>query len=389
MEHHMCHLKELSRDILADIFVRTDGSTLASAACACCELHDVARDQSLWRQLCRATWPSTALEEAQHVISSSPIGGFDKFYAYSYPLILHAKGTKPMPFKCPELKTHVSPSELASLVDVYFRKECVLSKVLDGIPEAMNFSHAKDSEYNWNMNSNDCWRWYSNCPFKLELLSLDYDKFTGFYNESYANNENDNHCHGLDANDEGRGFPSTSGVDDENLRHDYSMELMESLRLSWVLLDKKNGRSVNLSSWKPLLVQKTWPFHGVYLIHFGSIVAVEESLLPHKLSKCIIIVRCKMTEGEGCPKWMEISMQMEDLTGASVSGSKGLMVLNHALNCLQSSNHLEVEQGFHQYEKKRREMMKKKQFRETLIDSFCVTIEITVLVVFCYYFFIF
>lgn len=367
----MCHLKEISRDILADIFVRTDGSTLASAACACCELHDVARDQSLWRQLCHATWPSTALEEAQDVISSSPIGGFDKFYANSYPLILHAKGTKPMPFKCPELKTHVSPSELASLVDVYYRKECVLSRILDGIPEAMNFSHAKDSEYNWNMNSNDSWRWYSNCPFKLELLSLDHDEFTDFYNElSFANNENDNHCHGHDAND-------------------YSMELIESLRLSWVLLDKKNGRSVNLSSWKPLLVQRTWPFHGVYMIHFGSIVAVEESLLPHKLSQCTIIVRCKMTEGEGCPKWMEICMQMEDLAGARVSGSTGLMVLNHALNCLQSSNHLEVEQGFHQYEMKRREMMKKKQFRETLIDIFCVTIEFTVFVAFCYYVFIF
>ncbi|KAF3965364.1 hypothetical protein CMV_010438 [Castanea mollissima] len=314
MEHQMCHLKELSRDILADIFVRTDGSTLASAACACCELHDVARDQSLWRQLCHATWPSTALEEAQHLISSSPIGGFDKFYANSYPLILHAK-------------------------DVYYRKECVLSRILDGIPEAMNFSHAKDSEYNWNMNSNDSWRWYSNCPFKLELLSLDYDKFTGFYNElGYANNEDNNHCHGHDAND-------------------YSMELIESLRLSWVLLDKKK--------------------------------AVEESLLPHKLSQCTIIVRCKVTEGEGCPKWMEICMQMEDWTGASVSRSKGLMVLNHALNCLQSSNHLEVEQGFHQYEKKRREMMKKKQFRDTLIDIFCATIEFTVFVTFCYYFFIF
>ena len=299
----------------------------------------------------------------------------------SYPLILHAKGTKPMPFKCPELKTHVSPSELASLVDVYYRKECVLSKVLDGIPEAMNFSHAKDSEYNWNMNSNDCWRWYSNCPFKLELLSFDSEEFTGFGDEL---------GHGHDAkNEETRGFSSISVAEDGKLRHDHCKELVENLRLSWVLLDKTNGKSVNLSSWKPLLVQRTWPFHGDYLIHFGSIVPVEESLLPHKLSKCIIIVRCKMTEGEGCPKWMEISMQMEDLTGACVSGSKGLMVLNHALNCLQSSNHLEVEQGFHQYEKKRRETMKKIQFRETLIDSFCVTIEFTILVVFCYYFFIF
>ena len=124
MEQQVCHLKALNRDILADIIVRTDGSTLAGVACVSSDLHDVARDQSLWRQLCHSTWPSTALEEAQHVLSSSPIGGFDNFYANSYPLLLHdkhVKGTKLKPFKCPEIKTHVPPSEFASLVDLYYR----------------------------------------------------------------------------------------------------------------------------------------------------------------------------------------------------------------------------------------------------------------------------
>ncbi len=302
----MYHLKALNRDILADIIVRTDGSTLAAVACVSSDLHDVARDQSLWRQLCHSTWPSTALEEAQHVLSSSPIGGFDNFYANSYPLLLHGKhvkGTKLKPFKCPELKTHVPPSEFASLVDLYNRKECVLSKVLDGIHEAVDVSYHKDSEYNWNVNSYDCWRWYSNCPFKHELLSLDSEEFTGFGDEL---------GHGHDAqNEETRGFSSISVAEDGKLRHDHCKELVENLRLSWVLLDKTNGKSVNLSSWKPLLVQRTWPFHGDYLIHFGSIVPVEVSLLPHKLSKCILIVRCKMIESEGCPKWMEISLKLK------------------------------------------------------------------------------
>jgi hypothetical protein len=58
------------------------------------------------------------------------------------------------------------------------------------------------------------------------------------------------------------------------------------------------------------------------------------------------------------------------------------MVLNHALNCLQSTNHLEVEQCFRHYEKQKREVMRKKQFR---IDSFYVTIEVAVFVAFCYF----
>ena len=348
----MCHLKALKGDVLADIIGRFDGSTLAAAACTCSDLRHIARDQSLWRQLCHSTWPSTALEEAQHILSSSPIGSFHKFYANSYPLLLHGKCVKSL-----ELQTHVSASQFASLVDLYYRKECVLSKILDGIPQAVD---------------DDSSRWYSNSPFKLELLSLDYDEGTGFDNElSYAYIED------YDDEEERRGPPSISVAED-------GKELEEELRLSWVLLDKKKGKAVNLSSWKPMLVQRRWPLSGDYVIHFGSIVQVDESLLSHKLAMCKIVIRCKLTESGGCPKWREISMHIEDLTGASVGGSKSLMVLNHALDCLRSTSHHEVKQGLRQYEKRRREMMRKKELMEALIEGFCASIEVAIFVTICY-----
>lgn len=77
-------------------------------------------------------------------------------------------------------------------------------------------------------------------------------------------------------------------------------------------------------------------------------------------------------------------MHIEHLTGASVGGSKSLMVLNHALDCLRSTNHHEVKQGFRQYEKQKREMMRKNKLRETLIEGFCVSIEVEIFVTLCY-----
>lgn len=355
----MCHLKALNGDIIADIVGRFDGSTLAAAACTCSDLRDIARDQSLWRQLCHSTWPSTALEEAQHLLSPSPIGSFHEFYANSYPLLLHGEC-----IKSPELKTHVSASQFASLVDLYYRKECVLSKVVDGIPQAAD---------------DDSRRWHSDCPFKLELLRPDYVEGTGFDNElGYAYIEDDD--------EERRGPLSISLGEDGKLRHDRCKELEEKLRLSWVLLDKKNGKTVNLSSWTPTLVQRRWPLSGDYVIHFGSIVQVDESLLAHKMAMCKIVISCKVTESGGCPKWREISMHVEDLTGASVSGIKSLMVLNHALDCLRTTKHHEVKQGFRQYEKRKREMMRKKELQETLIEGFFVSIEVAIFVTLCYIF---
>jgi len=357
MEQKVCHFEALNGDVLADIIGRLDGSTLAAAACTCSDLRDIARDQCLWKQLRHSTWPSTALEEANLLLSSSPIGSFHKFYANSYPLLLHGKH-----IKSPELKTHATASQFASLVDLYYRKECVLSKVLDGIPQAADGNSR---------------RWYSNCPFKLELLSLDYDEVTRFDNElGYAYIDDDD--------EERRGPPSISVSEDEKLRHDHCKELEEKLRLSWVLLDKKKGKTVNLSSWKPVLVQSRWPFSADYVIHFGSIVLVDESLLSNKLAMCKIVVGCKLRESGGCPKWRELSMHIEHLTGASVGGSKSLMVLNHALDCLRSTNHHEVKQGFRQYEKRKREMMRKNELRETLIEGFCVSIEVAIFVTLCY-----
>ncbi|KAJ6894712.1 hypothetical protein NC652_028465 [Populus alba x Populus x berolinensis] len=57
------------------------GSALASVACTCSELRDIAHDQILW--------PSSVLEDEERLVSGSVEGCFDKFYSDAYPLILY------------------------------------------------------------------------------------------------------------------------------------------------------------------------------------------------------------------------------------------------------------------------------------------------------------
>ncbi|KAL5833220.1 hypothetical protein ACOSQ3_016894 [Xanthoceras sorbifolium] len=277
------HLNGLNNDLLLDIMGQLDDSDMTSAGCTCSTLLHVAHDQSLWRQLCHSTWPSTALNEAQHLLSSSSFGGFH---------------------------------------NIYYKNECVLSKVFNGIPEAVNVYHTDNTG--------------GNCDYETNPNYHQYD-------------EDNSHC---DIDDNERyGLPKTLS-DYGKLRDNHYKELAKHLRLSWVLLDKKKGKAVNLSRWKPLLIRRSWIYNGNYEIHFGWHL-----------------------------RWKEISTHIEDITGGHIGVQQSLLVMNQALYRLQSKNPLKVEQGYRLYEEKKREMMKKKAFPEKVADWLCMSIQITVFVI--------
>lgn len=341
-----CEFQRLNRDLLSDIAARLDGPSLASAACTCSDVRDLAQDQSLWRQLCYSTWPSTALEEAQSLISSSHFGGFNKFYADAFPLVL-SQGKQ----VSPGLNACAWPSDFLSLIDIYYKKKCVLSRVVDGIPEAVDVY--KDKECSWDESSNDYQRWFSDCPFKLDALNQ-------------------------------RNLPYFNHMEQGKWMEDFCRELEEDLRLSWVLFDKKKGKAVNLSSWKPLLVQRSWQSSMDYTLRFGSIIPVDEDLLTQKLAECVILVRCLLTERGGPVMWREISLSVEDKSGAPLNGRKSLKVLDRTLYCMRSKNHLQVEERYRRLERDRQEIKRRKEHRETLADRLCMSIEIAVFLIFFY-----
>ncbi|KAJ6297816.1 hypothetical protein OIU76_019011 [Salix suchowensis] len=362
MERLICHLQSINGDLVTDILSRVDGSALASVASTCSELRGIARDQGLWKRLCHSRWPSTALEEAEHLISGSIHGCFDKFYSDACQLVLYDEVASANSLKlpeCAELNPGTSPSDLLSLIDVYSKNRCVFSRILDGIPEAVDIFKHGLVDGSWEMIADERQKWFLDYPFKLELMGLKDDD-----------------------DDELLDSPISSTNEAGKSRENHCKKLTEDLRLSWILVDKNTGKAVNLSSWKPLSVQKSWPYHATYVMQFGCVLPVEESLLPQKLARFIITARFKMTEREECPKWSEISMRIENIEGAHVNGRSSLMILSKALYSQRSAKQFKLEEGLRRYDKQKTEMMRRRESREALADRLLTFIEITVFVIF-------
>ncbi|KAM7525973.1 hypothetical protein LguiA_015875 [Lonicera macranthoides] len=336
-----CHFKSLNQDLVSDIMNRLDGSTLAATSCTCSHLRDASTDPSLWQRLCHSTWPSTSLPEAQRLIS---INSFARFYADSTPMVLYDDAS--LTSLINHSPARISSSDITSFVDVYYKGKCVLSRVLYGIPNAIDVFENDDNRH----------RWFSNCPFKLDLLGFNPCKNTG--NESNMNNV------------------QPGG---------YLLEkLAEEVRLSWVLYDKKRGKAVNLSSTEPLMVQKSWSSNEDYVMNFGCVVPVEENAVPHKLVECMITAQCKMIRGGEGMKLTETSMSLVDIEGGHINGRKSLTVLSEALHSLRSNRKVEVEKGYKMFKRQREEIKKRNDCRESIAEKLCASVEIAVFVAICY-----
>ncbi|PKI53194.1 hypothetical protein CRG98_026395, partial [Punica granatum] len=134
-------ITSLSSDLFYDILRRLDGPTLASAACACAAFCSISREERLWENVCSSLWPSTNREEVKNLISS--IGGFRKFYADCFPLIVNKEvpdyqWNEYLEYNeewneadyygdVDELES-ISPSDFISLVDVRFKDQIIFSK---------------------------------------------------------------------------------------------------------------------------------------------------------------------------------------------------------------------------------------------------------------------
>ncbi|XXG76286.1 hypothetical protein AAC387_Pa08g0664 [Persea americana] len=357
------HLGHLNQDLLAEILSRLDGPNLAAAACSSSDLRRVAKEERLWVDLCHETWPSTKEKTTHNLISS--LGGFTKFYADSYPLLVYRKDPK-----VPRAASHVSPSDFVSFIDVYYKKKCIFSKVLHGI------SGTDDS---CDGNENFDW-WFLDCPFRIDVLN---------YQRGSTALDDDGFDDGQDVQDHDEvtmaSLPSIPMVEKKQRGNSkFCRKLGKNVRLSWVLLNTKTGKAVNLSSWKPILVQRHWPSESDFLMRFGCVVPVEEQLLPCTSAECVISVRCRLLEREGCLRWTEISMYVEDMEGAHVSGRTGIMLLEGALGCERSRHNWEVEMGYGEYMREKREMVQKKMKNEGFADMLCLFSGIALLGSLCF-----
>lgn len=334
-----CHLKELSKDLLGDVLSRLDGLSLAAAACTCTELQDLATETGLWEDLCHTTWPSTASPVIKGIVP------FDRFYSESHPLILYDDSVTTSVESETESFSDSIAKNLVSLVDIFYKGVCVFSKVIDGVPEAGNGNGVEENQ-----------KWFADCPFELDVIKFDYSQETEV--DDLAEDE------------------QVLRDDDEEDVKDYSQELEQNVRLSWVILNKKSQKSVNISSWKPLNIQKSWISSKSYTFQFGSAIPVEPKISAQGVAECVITARCERSENG--LKWEEIGMSIKDINGAHLGGKKSVTVLKRAILSTRSNNMKDVRKGYERFEKKKMEMKRSRDCKETIANGLCLSVEIVI-----------
>ncbi|ONK63712.1 uncharacterized protein A4U43_C07F18100 [Asparagus officinalis] len=357
----------LSSDLLYDILQRLDGATLARAACACADFSSISKEEALWENVCRSLWPSTNREDVRSLISS--IGGFRKFYADCFPLIVNkdvppvrANADLPYPedwiddyyYEDFHESEDLSPSDFVSIVDVKYRDKPVYSKVIWGIPNSGSFNG-----------------WFYNCPFRIDLLTHSSGDVSGGDQVFLSISD---------------GLPSIESIERERKDGRLWRELQDGVRLSWIIVNKRLRQAANVASWSPLSGQRHWPTDRDFLLRFGSILPAK-SILPCQVAECILVLKFRVNDvGNGVPtlKLRELSMQLEDVRGAHVNGWNSLLVLKEALSCQRSKNHSEVLASCHLYLKAQTELREEMMRNETWFDRLCIFTSIAAFATICY-----
>lgn len=100
---------------------------------------------------------------------------------------------------------------------------------MDGIPEAVHIFKHGLVDSSWEMIADEREKLFLNCPFKLGVLGVkDEDS------------------------DERLASPLSPLNGARKSREDHCKKLIEDLKLSRILVDKKTGKAVNLLSWQSL-----------------------------------------------------------------------------------------------------------------------------------------
>ncbi|XP_057800834.1 F-box protein At2g27310-like [Salvia miltiorrhiza] len=363
-------MASLSSDLCYDILRRLDGANLAIAACTCAAFSSISKEEKLWENVCSSMWPSTNSNDVKTLISS--VGGFKKFYADCFPLIVnkevpefHCNDYYDYPQEWTEADYYgdedevenISPSDFVSIVDIRFREKTICSKVLWGIPYANGSSG-----------------WFYNCPFRIDLLA----------NAARDDEQADEVV--LSVSD---GLPPSWSIERERKDGKLWHELRDGIRLSWILVNIKTKKAANLSSWSSIGGQRHWPTDKDFLIRFGSILPAK-GILPCQVVECILIMKFKVVVAEDggshtTIKLSELSMQLGDMEGSHVNGRNSLLVLKEALNCPRSKNYSEALESCHLYSKVQSELKEEKMRYENRLDTLWILGSIAACATFCLY----
>lgn len=220
-------------------------------------------------------------------------------------------------------KLNPQASGMISAVDVRYRNKLILSK-----------THETETETGWFLCS----------PFRVDLLDP---------KETVSS----------PAKFHGRG--------EETLQS----ELENNLTLSWILIDPSTKRAANFSSLRPVSVTSHWLTADVqarYATVLGSFL-------------CTVLVTCRGKEGGDVLQLKEVSLQVEDMEGRTLSGKESLVILQEAMEGgkkvgKRGGDDDDERERYVEFLRRKREMRERKQRRERRLDLVCMATGVTIFV---------
>ncbi|KAK9058188.1 hypothetical protein SSX86_023028 [Deinandra increscens subsp. villosa] len=299
-------IADIHEDIIkTHILTKLDGQTLAAAACASSRLQSLSSDQNLWSDICHSTWPSTLDPQLTKTISDFP-SGHRSFYSDSSSsptqrLTTAATSSPPTP-------------QIISCVDLRYDNELIFSKV-----ESTNTTPSD---------------WFQTSPFRVDLLEPKELVLTGVKVKSPG--------------------------DDRVLLTD----LENNMTLSWIMIDPTRNRAVNLSSVKPVSVQRNWLTNDIELTF-----AVVFTVNGNGYVSCNVQITCGVNGGSGELTVSGAGLTVLDVYGKCLSGKDSMVILQGlAVGMRRRGGGEGWRERYDEYIQVRRERNEKRERGERRLD---------------------
>ncbi|KAL1213163.1 F-box protein [Cardamine amara subsp. amara] len=292
-------INAVSSDVLrSHILTRLDGVSLAALSCTCSNLHSFSSEESLWKEQCSATWPSTLDTRVQSIISTFP-AGHRSFFSDSFPFLEH---------DCViNLPASVDTTELISAVDIFYKDEVIFSRV-----------HVTETVSGWFLCS----------PMRVDLVEPK------------------------------ELIPVRVSLIDQWENDTWKNDLEENLSLSWILIDPTRKRAADISTRKPVSVHRHW-LTGEVHVKFSTILVVDDKRKSEQVEFTVTVVMAAFSRREEETAEMqirEVSFVGEDMEGKNLGGKGSLVILTAAMGMKRWRRTKGEEEGKEKY----REFMKRK-----------------------------
>lgn len=151
--------------------------------------------------------------------------------------------------------------------------------------------------------------------------------------------------------------------------------LINDMSLSWILIDPDSKHAINMSSHKPVSVQRHW-LSGEVQVRFATVFSGGDAAVV----QCGIVVNCGGSEG-GEMQVREVSMEVEDLDGKHLNGRDSLVILERSMRGKRGKGVRREEEarGRHEkFEEMKRERRERKLRVESTLDTLSVAFGLSV-----------